>query len=140
VPAAFKLTEDSSNPVATVVGVSGSLDLFTAPALRRVVERVVEVHARALVVDLTATTALDSTGLGVLVAAHRQVLGRMVVVATQAATLDVLRATGLDHLLALASSRQEAMAVCADSSLQLGAVGILQRHGPGGRFGTTRVA
>ena len=54
-----------------VVVVEGEHDIYTAPVLRERLGRAAE-GARGLVVDLTATTFLDSTVLGVLLDARRR--------------------------------------------------------------------
>ena len=58
---------------AVVVRVDGELDLATAPALRAALERALA-DGDQLVVDLSAVTFIDSSGLSVLVRAY-QVLG-----------------------------------------------------------------
>lgn len=57
-----------------VVVVAGEIDLSNAAEFRLVVEQAVEDHDR-LVIDLRETSFMDSTGLAVLLAAHRR-LGR----------------------------------------------------------------
>lgn len=54
------------------VSVSGELDAYTAPQLRKVLDEVLDGSVKRLVVDLCATTFVDSTGLGVLVGASRR--------------------------------------------------------------------
>jgi len=59
----------------TVLTVAGEVDLATAPAFR---ERLVELIAGGdhhLVVDLSATDFLDSTGLGAIVTALKRIRG-----------------------------------------------------------------
>jgi anti-sigma B factor antagonist len=60
-------------PDATVLTVTGEVDVHSAPALR---EALVEAEARGLtiVVDLSGVPFMDSTGLGVLIGA----LGRAI--------------------------------------------------------------
>ena len=65
----------------------------------------------ALVVDLERVTFMDSTGLGVLVSALKRVRemnGELRVVCTRRAILRVLEITGLDKVLSLYSSLDEA--------------------------------
>lgn len=54
------------------VAVRGELDAYTAPQLRKVLDELLDGSVRRVVVDLEATTFIDSTGLGVLVAAARK--------------------------------------------------------------------
>ena len=51
----------------------GELDIGTAPKLEQAVERALEEGCREVVLDLTGTTLLDSSGLGALLRAKRTV-------------------------------------------------------------------
>ena len=57
---------------AVVVRVAGELDLATAPALWAALERAL-IDAHQVVVDLSAVTFVDSTGLSVLLRAYQAV-------------------------------------------------------------------
>ena len=57
----------------TVVGVTGDLDLGSAPQLRREVLDQLAAGARRIAVDLSSTDFVDSMGLGVLVAVLKRV-------------------------------------------------------------------
>jgi anti-sigma B factor antagonist len=50
----------------TVLAVSGEVDVFTAPQLRQRLLELIEEGKRRIVVDLSPTEFLDSTGLGAL--------------------------------------------------------------------------
>jgi anti-sigma B factor antagonist len=50
----------------------GSLDLATAPTVRAALAEATEKGSHELIVDLTQLEFLDSTGLGVLIGAHRR--------------------------------------------------------------------
>jgi anti-anti-sigma factor len=54
----------------------GELDIGTAPTLEHAVEEALEEGSRELVLDLTGTTLLDSSGLGALLRAKRSVDAR----------------------------------------------------------------
>lgn len=54
-----------------VVVVTGEIDVATSPELRRVLNDLVE-RSRHVTVDLTATSFIDSSGLGVLVGALKR--------------------------------------------------------------------
>ena len=62
-------------PPAVVV-VAGEVDLATAPRLKDVLVRAIE-QAKTVIVDLSAATYMDSTGLGVLIGSlkHARELG-----------------------------------------------------------------
>lgn len=57
---------------ATVISVSGELDLASSPALEEELERVAQSNAQLVVVDLRNLEFMDSTGLSVLVRAHQR--------------------------------------------------------------------
>ena len=60
---------------ALIVAVTGELDLATAPQLTATI-RELPPSVRHVVVDLSATTFLDSRALGTLVAARRELAAR----------------------------------------------------------------
>ena len=95
-----------------MVTASGEIDLSTAPLLRhRLLEVVAAGDLSHLVVDLSRVPFIDSTGLGVLVGAHRRVAaaeGRMSVIATER-TLDTIRRAGVDQLMSTYETLPEAL-------------------------------
>lgn len=58
-------------PHATVIAVTGEVDLFSSRALVDALDTACE-HGGPVVVDLTACTFLDSSGLHALLRAHRR--------------------------------------------------------------------
>jgi anti-sigma B factor antagonist len=97
---------------ASVVAVEGPMDLYAAPELKAMLAVQLADHAGRLVLDLTATTFVDSTGLAVLVAAHRRAErlgGRLVVVNVDDEIARLLTITGLDTILATATDREGAL-------------------------------
>ena len=99
-----RVTIIGDDPVVTL---SGELDLSSAPALRNALVDVVADHrGQTVVVDVDGVTALDDTGLGVLLGATgraREAGGDIVVVASR----DRLRArfdlTGLSRAIEVRS-------------------------------------
>ena len=57
---------------ATVIGVSGELDLASSPALEEELDRVAASDSEMLIIDLRGLDFMDSTGLSVLVRAHQR--------------------------------------------------------------------
>jgi anti-sigma B factor antagonist len=102
------------NGHGAVLAVGGEVDLATAPQLRAKLVDLVEVdEARSIVVDLTPVAFMDSTGLGVLLAAHKraQSRGRSIrLVCPEGQALRALRLTGLETVLSVHSSLVEAVA------------------------------
>jgi anti-sigma B factor antagonist len=86
----------------TLLRVVGEVDSYTAPLLRRRLVEQVERKAVEVAVDLTETTLIDSTGLGVLVSAAarlREGGGRLVVLCPSPFIREVFSMTGVDQLL-----------------------------------------
>jgi anti-sigma B factor antagonist len=99
----FELTVERYDSVATVV-VSGELDLATVPRLSAAVAE--HGDAKVLVLDMTATTFIDSTGVTALLQADRRAGGsgsRLVVVAGDGAVRRVLELCELDGRLTIVS-------------------------------------
>ncbi|MBG0820609.1 STAS domain-containing protein [Planomonospora sp. ID91781] len=85
---------------AVVVAVEGELDLFTAPFLRDEVREAIKIDGSRLVLDLTALSFMDSSGLSVLIEAWRLATsqgGGVALAAPQAPVARILRTTGLDR-------------------------------------------
>jgi anti-sigma B factor antagonist len=89
----------------TVVGVTGELDVASAPALRDRLLALVNRGAPSLVVDLRGVTFIDSTGIGSLLRIHHRqglVGGSVHFVADQPAVLrvlDLMQLTGRLHVV-----------------------------------------
>lgn len=93
---------------AVIVRIAGELDMATAPQLRAVLVDLIDNQGNLdVAVDVSALSFVDSTGLGVLVGAHRKLQqrnGRLTVVSPTAATTRVLQITGLDRIMATSES------------------------------------
>jgi anti-sigma B factor antagonist len=97
----------------TVLQVGGEVDVYTAPRLRERLIELVDGGARHVVVDLGTVEFLDSTGLGVLVGAHkrlRAVGGTLGLVCTREPLLKIFRITALDQVFPLYDSVEAASA------------------------------
>ncbi len=68
----FRL-EVRSAGAATVISVSGELDLASSPALQEELDRAAASDAQILIIDLRELDFMDSTGLSVLVRAHQRI-------------------------------------------------------------------
>src|ERR671933_2371843 len=82
-----------------VVAVSGEIDLFTAPEFKQRMSAPIDAGRSHLVVDLSRTTFIDSSSLGVLIGAHRRLKlrgGTLVVVCDNEAIAKTFKITGLD--------------------------------------------
>jgi anti-sigma B factor antagonist len=97
-----------------VVAVSGEVDVHTAAQLGTAMDTVIDAGALHLVVDLTDTPFLDSTGLSVLVRALNRVRvggGSVRIVAPADRIAKVFRLTGLDTTMPLYADLTAAVAV-----------------------------
>lgn len=97
----------------SVVSAVGELDAHTAPALEAEVGPLSTRPGGALIVDLSGVSFLDSTGLGVLVTAlkhAREAGGTLDLVVATPRVLKVLALTGLDVVIPLHSTLDEALA------------------------------
>jgi anti-sigma B factor antagonist len=80
------------------VAVRGELDIRSAPDLRAWLAKALDDGAVQLVIDLDAVAFMDSSGLGVLVGAHKRLVrigGRLHVVGVSPAVARLLSITGL---------------------------------------------
>ena len=96
-----------------VVTATGEIDLTNAEGLRDALLSALNAGARGLVVDMTATTFLDSAGVTALVRASRRAAAtettvRLVV--TAPAVLRVLNLVGIDRLIEVYPSVADAAA------------------------------
>ena len=95
-----------------VVAPAGELDLYTCPEFKDELLRVISTGARYVVVDLSLTTFVDSTALGVLlrgVERLRAAEGDLSVVCPDENIRKVFEVTGLHRVFELHDSRVEAL-------------------------------
>jgi anti-sigma B factor antagonist len=97
----------------SIVTAVGELDVHTAPALHAALDPLSQQAGIALVVDLSQVGFIDSTGLGVLVTTlkHvREAQGTLDVVVASPRVLKVFALTGLDVVIPLHGTLDEALA------------------------------
>ena len=111
-PPEFSLTTDSIDEHRHVVAVTGEIDLFTAPELKSALSEALESGHTRIVVDLTATTFLDSTALGVLIGAVKRLRSRdgvLTIDNTDPNIAKTFEITGLDQIFTIRPTRDEAV-------------------------------
>ena len=111
-PPEFTLTSDPIDDTRQVVAVAGEIDLFTAPELKAALGEGLESGRIRIVVDLTETTFLDSTALGVLIGAVKRLRSRdgvLTIVNTDANIAKTFEITGLDQIFTIRPTRDEAV-------------------------------
>ncbi len=98
---------------ATIIHVRGEVDMATAPRLRQVLIDVLAASPSThLVVDLSGVEFIDSTGIGVIVGAHKRATargGRLSAIVTTPAVLRILQTTGLVQAWNVTASLEDAL-------------------------------
>jgi anti-sigma B factor antagonist len=92
----------------TVLTVSGEADIASSPALRSALETALDESAQEVCLDLCATTFMDSSGLHVLVDAHRLAEGRLTIVCPPGNVRRVLDLTGVVNALRVCDPQPDA--------------------------------
>jgi anti-sigma B factor antagonist len=108
----FRATVASLTRERALVSVSGELDLYTAQRLQARIEEAGAVGADTVVVDLSETSFIDSTALGVLVQETKRLEGRghsLVLVTNDPRTRRVVEVTGLNRVLRTYATLQDAL-------------------------------
>jgi anti-sigma B factor antagonist len=109
----FGLDTTAPDEGTAIVAVRGSVDLTSAPDLRNGLAELIDDGARCIIVDLTATDFLDSTGLGALVAALKRLRmkdGEIRIVCTPGHVRKVFEITSLDRVFPMHDTVEEATA------------------------------
>lgn len=99
----------------SVLSVSGVVDVLTAPTLEQAIAAAVKAAPPAVIVDLSTVEFLASAGMGVLIAAHDGLSPavRFAVVADGPATSRPLKLVGVDDVVSLYATLDEAIAALA---------------------------
>ena len=108
----LEVTADRPTSTLTVLHVSGEIDRDSVPVLGDAAEEALEIGVNRLVIDLTAVTFCDSSGLSLFVRLHRRATARggsFALAAVQPTVRMVLHATNLDRLLAVHPTVDEAV-------------------------------
>jgi anti-sigma B factor antagonist len=111
-PPEFTLNQEALDDQRHVVAVGGEIDLFTAPELKAAIGEALESGHTRIVVDLSATTFLDSTALGVLIGAVKRLRSRdgvLTIVNTDPNIAKTFEITGLDQIFTIRPTREEAV-------------------------------
>ena len=128
--------QDGSCPVELISGVPvvtapEEIDITNAPALRLALLEAGAHGQGTLAVDMTATRFCDSSGLHVLLAAHKRAQaqgGELVVVISTTHVLRIFAITGIDLMIPNFTSLDEALAQTSAARPD----GRRRAHGPSG--------
>jgi anti-sigma B factor antagonist len=107
------ISTKEAGPAAAVIALAGEVDLYTCPEFKAELLRVIADGATLVAVDLTETTFIDSTALGVLlrgVERLRQKGGRLTVVCVDPNMTKIFEVTGLNRIFSIYGTREEALA------------------------------
>lgn len=99
----FQLSADESAEGA-VLRIQGEVDVYTSPALRDELYRIIDGGAKRVTLDLGSMDFIDSSGLGVLVGALKRVRerdGDVELRSLQPSTRKVLEITGLTQVFTI---------------------------------------
>ena len=108
----FELLEEDVDDHTHVLTVSGEIHVSTAPEFSRRLDAAIARGKTGLVLDLTPTEFIDSTGLSVLLNALRRVTrqrGRMVLVCSNPTVMRLFEITRLDTTFDIRATREEAL-------------------------------
>jgi anti-sigma B factor antagonist len=109
----FRIDEERASPAITVFDVVGDADLHSAAELRERLRGAIDEGATVLVLDLSQTTLVDSTSLGVLLGAMKRLReheGQIRLVVPRPEIRRVFEVTMLDRIFPLFETRTQAIA------------------------------
>jgi anti-sigma B factor antagonist len=112
-PMDFAVQERPLRAGRRLIAVHGELDLFTTPELRTRINEMIDEGTRELIVDLSETAFVDSTGLGVLLAAMKRLRscdGELVILDSSSNVLKTFEVAGVDQILTIVRSYDQASA------------------------------
>ena len=95
-----------------VVALTGEVDLYTAPEFKQQLQDVIAQGASHVIVDLTDTTFIDSTTLGVLVGGVKRLRtngGQLSIVCSDRNITKIFEITGLNREFPIHADRAEAL-------------------------------
>ena len=111
-PPEFAVTEQGPQAGHHVIAARGEIDLFTAPELKQVIADSIENGRVRIVIDLTETTFVDSTALGVLIGAVKRLRARdgaLALVNVDDNIAKTFEITGLDQIFTILETRDAAV-------------------------------
>ena len=106
-PPELGLDVDAHHPEYTLLTVQGEVDVYTAPLLRQKLVELADSGVPRIIINLEPVDFLDSTGLGVLVAALNRLRrqdGDVELICSQSRILRVFEITGLTRVFTIHQS------------------------------------
>jgi anti-sigma B factor antagonist len=108
---AVELTVDTSQAPLSIVSVAGEIDAIGAPVLQAQLDEMTRSGVTDVVLDISAVSFIDSTGIGTLVRYHRSLQaigGDLRVAVTQPYIRRLFEMTGITDVLSVYESVQMA--------------------------------
>ena len=115
----FDIKTEQLGDDAYVISLAGEVDLCTAPEFKQQLLEVIEQGGRDVIVDLSNTTFIDSTTLGVLVGGVKRLRtneGQLSLVCSDRNITKIFEITGLDRVFTIYPTRNEALSQVGTSS------------------------
>lgn len=98
-----------TGPAVSVVTATGEVDMLTAPMLRTAIHDTLETPPAILILDLSAVSFLDSSGLETLMETHDTVRATQLRVVTSTAVPRPMQVTGLAEIIAVYDDLESAL-------------------------------
>ena len=108
----FDIKTEQLDGSSYVISLSGEVDLYTAPEFKQQLLEVIGQGGSDVVVDLSDTTFIDSTTLGVLVGGVKRLRpsgGQLTLVCSDRNITKIFEITGLDKVFPIYATREEAV-------------------------------
>ena len=108
----FEISSTDHSGGTAVIALAGELDLRSSTVLRSSIIAAIERGARHVILDMSAVTFIDSTGLGALVGGLRRlrtVDGELALVCADRSIVRIFEITGLDRVFPLHSTLADAL-------------------------------
>ena len=108
----FSVNTEQLSDDAYLIALAGEVDLYTAPEFKQELLDVIGKGGNQVVVDLTETTFIDSTTLGVLVGGVKRLRtndGQLSLICSDRNITKIFEITGLDRVFRIHASREEAL-------------------------------
>ena len=114
----FALVEELLDERTVLIVVEGELELTTAPRFKQMLVKAIDEGRNAIVIDFSRLTFIDSTALGVMVAAQRRMSedARLAIVCTHPQVLNVFEITGITESFRIERERADALAYVQSSA------------------------
>jgi anti-sigma B factor antagonist len=115
----FDIKTETISSDAYVIALAGEVDLYTAPEFKQQLLEAISKGAKNVVVDLSGTTFIDSTTLGVLVGGIKRLRGQdgqLSLVCSDRNIAKIFEITGLDRVFQIYPARDEALAAAGAST------------------------